>query len=125
MASSEQIAELGTAASYRIGNTMALNHNGTLAVVSDDTGPVTLWHVDSETVLLELAGDARAGPSVLGTVAAGVAYDASRVAVLDNDAGAWRIVTLDPNDWLEQACDGAASVDAATITASGLDPDRC
>ena len=108
MATNDKVADLGSADSFRVGNTMALNHNGTLAVVSDDSGPVRLWHVDSETVLVELAGDARTGPSVQGAVAAGVAFDGSRVAVLDAEAGAWRIVTFDPNDWLEKACAEAA-----------------
>lgn len=125
MSTSEQVIELGTAASFRIGNTMALNHNGTIAVVADDTGTVSVWHVDTGTVLLEVASDARRGPTVLITVAAGVAYDASRIAVLDDGAGEWRIITLDPNDWLERACVAGASLDAATIQASGLDAGRC
>lgn len=126
MDTGDVVRELGEFDSRLILNPLALSDDGSIAVVAEDTGRTTVWHTETGTLLLDLASDLSAlqagrtsdavGPG------AGVAYDAGRVAILDEAAGVWRVLTLDPNDWAQLACDAGAGVSEEDLAGRGLDP---
>lgn len=121
MATGETIVELGPADSGKLITPLALDETGTIAVVAEEDGSVTVWHVDTGEVLLATTSGAR--PSAMGLeAAAGIAYDATRVALLDDAEGSWTILTLDPDEWVSRACATGLSIDAAELEANGLDP---
>ena len=117
---------------------LALNSDGTIAAVAEDNGLLSVWHVGSAELLFSIESGTRSrtdsavfegsGPAAWSGLrylsAASLSYDARRVAVLDqgeSEAGVLRILTLDPNDWLQLACESGFSIGIEERTAQGLD----
>jgi len=125
MESGETVADLNIVAeSGGLLNPLALSNDGSLAAVAEQNGRLTLWHVATGNMLLELSGDTRDSTvaSIAVTISSpavgpALAYDASRVALLDDQAGAWTILTLDPNDWLANGF----TISDEELLANGLD----
>lgn len=118
---------------------MALNANGSIAVVSEDSGRASVWHVDSAQLLFEITSNTRtmadstaidddggtANNGHLYVMGGTPSYDATRLAILDtsaSDLGSLSVLTLDPNEWLARACSTGFTLDAESLAEQGFDP---
>ncbi len=112
MSSGEPMRTLTTVDAGEVYNPLALNADGTIAAVATSSGDVSVWHVNSGELLFEISGDERPiWEGLYLEVGPGLAYDATRAAVLDARAGTWTIYTLDPADWVEGACANGFALD--------------
>ncbi|MDH3192906.1 MAG: WD40 repeat domain-containing protein [Acidimicrobiia bacterium] len=105
MQSGELLGNLTTVDVGEVYNPLALNADGSIAAIATSVGQVSVWHVNSGQLLFEISGDERSvWPGLYFDVGPGLAYDATRAAVLDAAATKWTIYTLDPAEWVGKAC---------------------
>ena len=123
MSSGEPISDLTTVDVGEVYNPLALNADGTIAAIASSAGQVGVWHTNSGQLLFEIRSDERpVRPFLHFDVGPGLAYDATRAAVLDTAAAKWTIYTLDPAEWVDQACANGLALDqyAAELESLGM-----
>jgi hypothetical protein len=121
MGSGDAIRDLTTVAVGELYNPLALNTDGTIAAVATSAGQVSVWHVNTGQLLFELSGDERpVWEGLYFDVGPGLAYDATRAAVLDTMAPKWTIYTLDPAEWATNACSNGLALDQYADELEGL-----